>query len=123
MIGIRLLQSHIDIIQLPLRYGGLGISLPDTRPELNLKYSIRLCSILSENIPVTQIKAKQQEKALEISKERDIDFQKQAYALKFHNEEANQKMLYASIKGASTWLSVRAFEHRHHALSKNEFHD
>ncbi|KAI0983606.1 hypothetical protein GJ496_009444, partial [Pomphorhynchus laevis] len=84
--------SHIDIIQLPLRYGGLGISLPDTRPELNLKYSIRLCSILSENIPVTQIKAKQQEKALEISKERDIDFQKQAYALKFHNEEANQKM-------------------------------
>ncbi|KAI0988776.1 hypothetical protein GJ496_007248 [Pomphorhynchus laevis] len=82
-------QKMIDdtFYQLPLRYGGLGISLPDTRPELNLKYSIRLCSILSENIPVTQIKAKQQEKALEISKERDIDFQKQAYALKFHNEE------------------------------------
>ncbi|KAI0981456.1 hypothetical protein GJ496_007124 [Pomphorhynchus laevis] len=82
--------------KLPLRYGGLGISLPDTRPELNLKYSIRLCSILSENIPVTQIKAKQQEKALEISKERDIDFQKQAYALKFHNEEAYHKMLFSS---------------------------
>ncbi|KAI0986661.1 hypothetical protein GJ496_005401 [Pomphorhynchus laevis] len=88
-------QKMIDgtFYQLPLRYGGLGISLPDTRPELNLKYSIRLCSILSENIPVTQIKAKQQEKALEISKERDIDFQKQAYALKFHNEEAYHKML------------------------------
>ena len=118
------------ILELPVRYGGMGIANPKTSSEREYNFSKEVTEqltalLVSQSLDTTKLdKTEVTKKKLDLKKRKEVYFQKQfddlvqqsRPKLKRHLEQAREK-------GASVWLTALPIKRLNFVLNKQDFQD
>ena len=128
MIDHNCTQLERDILSLPVRLGGLGITNPAQCSDAEFNASIKVTAPLAERImsqthePPDEMDVKKLQ--LNVKKEREERLLKQSDELRnFLPERTKRAVTLASEKGASNWLTVIPNKDMDFDLNKREFKD
>ncbi|KAI0982338.1 hypothetical protein GJ496_004401 [Pomphorhynchus laevis] len=115
--GVTLNDIRMEMMFLPLSMGGLGIQSPNRTADAEFARSLRMARPLLDRFIGNELTLRQSGIANEINKEK-------TYADKMFKQSIISKMVidnksleFASINGASTWLSARPLENLNHNLT------
>ncbi len=123
-------QLEREILELPVRFGGLGIINPSTMSQREYQFSRKITESL-----VSLIKSRTNaledldrgeitKKKLQLQKEKEVFLEERHSHLKEQADEKLQNHIdQAKEKGASAWLTALPLSNLNYTLNKREFHD
>ena len=130
LVGRPVSPLERDILELPVRYGGMGIINPSTTSSREYGCSKEVTKPLTSLISSQSLNSTNLDKSEVMEKKRELKKQKEAF---FHQR---YDMLYqqacpklqrhldqAREKGASTWLTALPLKSLNYVLNKQDFQD
>ena len=130
LVGRPVSTHERKILELPVRYGGLGIINPSTSAMREYNFSKEVTEqltslIYSQELDVTQInKTEVTEKKIQLKKRKEEYFQQQFVTLHQQSNPMLKRHLdQAREKSASAWLTALPLKSLNYVLNKQDFQD
>jgi len=122
-------DSMRKLFSLPARLGGLGLPEPSSLCDIELSASRNICeplcnSISNRSLPFAEVSSAQLHRKLLTGKRKAEEFSSLSSALRENFDESLRYAVdFASVKGASSWLTALPLQVHGFALHKSAFLD